>query len=124
MRHNCSWAAPTRGVYPSPTPRQAHRLQRSCPISTNGLFAAQDVRRLSHDLDDERRGKLKIIGVVRQNTVEVATVPGCDPFSREVFCKGLVNHGAPRFVMPNAARERRAEAARSAEVASPTRRAC
>ena len=57
----------------------------------------QPARRLSHDLEDERRGKLEIICVVRQNTVKVATVPSRDPLSREVFCKGVVNHGALCF---------------------------
>src|SRR5260221_65529 len=68
-----------------------------CPVSTNGLLATQDAGRLSHDLDDERRRELKIMGVVRQHAVEAATIPSCDPFSCEMVCGGLVNHGAPCF---------------------------
>ena len=62
------------------------------PIGSNHFFAFQCSRRFASNFDDDRRRHLKVVSVVRQNTLKVMFVPGVNPVSRKMASKCLIDH--------------------------------
>src|SRR6266481_2007186 len=67
-------------------------LQALGPVIAHCFLAFEFSRRLSCDLGNERRRHLKVVGVVRENSIQVVAVPGSNPLGREVISKSPVKH--------------------------------
>ncbi len=71
-----------------------------CVISRRSFLAFEDAARNAHPLDDDRRAHFEIIGVVRQDPLDIVSVPGRDPLERELSCPVTIDHvnqDAPSF---------------------------
>ena len=71
--------------------------QRLAPVLPNGRLPLESTAWLSCDFRDERRRKLEILGIVRQDPIKVAAIPGRDPFGGKRFCKAAIRHGLQRW---------------------------
>src|SRR5258708_37496436 len=67
-------------------------LEALGPVIAHCFLAFEFSRRLSCDLGNERRRHLKVVGVVRENSIQVVAVPGSNPLGREVIGKSPVKH--------------------------------
>ncbi len=74
-------------------PKIGTSRQRLAPVLPNGCLPLEPTAWLSYDFRDERRRKLEILGLVRQDPIKIAAIPGRDPFGGKSFCKVAVRHG-------------------------------
>ena len=60
------------------------RLEPARPVGGHGRLAAQHAARIEAPLDDERRRHFEVVAVVREDAIEVVSVPRRDPVGGEV----------------------------------------
>src|SRR6266567_4652217 len=67
-------------------------LQTFGPIIAHGFLPFEFSRGLSGDLGNERRRHLKVVCVVRKDSIQIVAIPGSNPLGRKVIRKSPVQH--------------------------------
>ncbi len=69
-----------------------NQFQRLGPVRAHRVFSNRRTRRLVHQPVDRRRSHLEVVGVMRDDAVNVMFVPRLDPVRCEMLGKCLVYH--------------------------------